>query len=54
MVRHNEHSFKFLQLTDFLHVIQVTLTDIRPDKSIIANAITFILRETVRISKCSK
>ena len=34
MVRHNEHLVKFLQLTDFLHVIQVTLTDIRPEKSI--------------------
>ena len=25
MVRHNEHSMKFLQLTDLLHVLQVTL-----------------------------
>ena len=32
MVRHNEHSIKFLQLTDLLHVLQVTLADIRPDK----------------------
>ena len=34
MVRHNEHSIKFLQLTDLLHVLQRTLADIRPDKSI--------------------
>ena len=27
-------SLKFLQLTDLLHVLQVTLTDIRPDKLI--------------------
>ena len=32
MVRHNEHSIKFLQLTDLLHVLQVTLADIRPDR----------------------
>ena len=25
MVRHNEHSMKFLQLTDLLHLLQVTL-----------------------------
>ena len=31
MVRHNEHSTKFLQLTDLLHVLQITLADIRPD-----------------------
>ena len=78
MVRHNEHSIKFLQLTDLLHVLQITFADIRPDKSIkkerereknvmtklmkallplnplIADAITFIIIETVRISKCSK
>ena len=34
MVRHNEHSTKFLQLTDLLHVLQITLADIRPDMSI--------------------
>ena len=34
MVRHNEHSIKFLQLTDLLHVLQITLADIRPDMSI--------------------
>ena len=27
MVRHNEHSIKFLHLTDLLHVLQVTLAD---------------------------
>ena len=78
MVRHNEHSIKFLQLTDLLRVLHITLADIRPDKSIkkkkkkrknvmtklvkallplnplIVYAITFIIRETVRISKCSK
>ena len=76
MVRHNEHSIKFLQLTDLLHVLQVTFADIRPDKSmqkregkhvmtkltkdllpfnmLIADAITFIIIETVRTSKCSK
>ena len=78
MVRHNEHSIKFLQLTGLLHVLQITLVDIRPDKSIkkkkkekknmmtklmkallllnllIADAITFIIIETVRISKFSK
>ena len=32
MVTQNEHSVKFLQLTDLLHVLQVTLADIRPDK----------------------
>ena len=31
-VRHNEHSIKFLELTDLLHVLQITLGDIRPDK----------------------
>ena len=79
MVRHNEHSIKFLQLTGLLHVLQINLVDIRPDKSIkkktkerkknmmtklmkallplnllIADAITFIIIETVRISKFSK
>ena len=76
MVRHNEHSIKVLQMTDLLHVLQITLADIRPGKSIkktekknlmtklmkallplnppIADAITFIIRETVRISKYSK
>ena len=34
MVRHNEHSIKFLQVTDLLHVLQITSADIRPDKSI--------------------
>ena len=34
MIRHNEHATKFLQLTDLLHVLQVTLADIRPNKSI--------------------
>ena len=29
MVRHNEHLIKFLQLTDLLHVLQITLVDIR-------------------------
>ena len=32
MVRHNEHSITFLQLTDLLHVLQVTLAENRPDK----------------------
>ena len=77
MVRHNEHSIKFLYLNDLLHVLQITFADIRPDKSIkkserkknvmtklmkallplnplIADAITFIIIQTVRISKCSK
>ena len=35
MVKHNEqHSIKFLKLTDLLHVLQITFADIRPDKSI--------------------
>ena len=34
MVRHNEHSIKFLQLIDLLHVLQITFGDIRADKSI--------------------
>ena len=34
---HNEHSVKFLQLTDLLHVLQITLADIRPGKSIICD-----------------
>ena len=77
MVRHNEHSIKFLYLNDLLHVLQITFADIRPDKSIkkserkknvmtklmkallplnplIADTITFIIIQTVRISKCSK
>ena len=74
MARHNEHSIKILQLTDLLHVLQVTLTDIRRDKSIkklrnvmtkvveyllplnplITDAINFMIRETVRISKYLK
>ena len=32
MVKHNEHSIKFLQLTDLLHVLQVTLAENRPGK----------------------
>ena len=31
MARNNENSIKFLQLTDLLHVLQITLADIRPD-----------------------
>ena len=79
MVRHNEHSITFLQLTGLLHVLQINLADIRPDKLIkkekkrdkknvmtkliksllplnllIADAITFIIIETGRISKFSK
>ena len=34
MVRHNEHSITFLQLTGLLHVLQINLADIRPDKLI--------------------
>ena len=34
MVRHNEYSIKFLELTDLLHLLQITFADIRPDKSI--------------------
>ena len=34
MVRHNEHSIKVLQMTDLLHVLQISLADIRPKKSI--------------------
>ena len=34
MVRHNEHSIKFVQLTDLLQVLQLTFADVRPDKSI--------------------
>ena len=34
MIRHNEHSIKFLYLNDLLHVLQITFADIRPDKSI--------------------
>ena len=73
MGRRNEHSTKFLQLTDLLHVLQMILEDIRPGNSIrkkkrknvttklvkallplnrlIADAITFIISETARISK---
>ena len=76
MLRHNEHLIRFLQLTDLVHVLQITLAGIRPDKSIkkkreknvmikhikalsplnllIADVITFIIIEAVRISKCSK
>ena len=79
MVRHNKHSITFLQLTGLLHVLEINLADIRPDKLIkkekkrdkknvmtklikdllplnllIADAITFIIIETVRISKFSK
>ena len=78
MVRYNEHSIKFLQLTGLQHVLQISLADIRPDRSIkkkkkgeknmmtklikgllplnllIADAIIFIIIETVRISKFSK
>ena len=32
LVWHNEHSIKFLQLTELLDVLQVTLADIRPCK----------------------
>lgn len=32
MLRHNEHLSKFLQLTELLHVLQVTLGDVRSDK----------------------
>ena len=32
MVRHNEHSIKFLQLTDLVHVLQIIPADIRPNK----------------------
>ena len=32
MARLNEHSIRFLQLTDLLHVLQVTLPGIRQDK----------------------
>ena len=34
MVRHNEHSIKFLQMTNLLHVLQITFANIRPDKLI--------------------
>ena len=87
MIRHNKLSTKFLQLTDLLYVLQVTLADVKPDKlktrkegtkkkekkenkkgrkcddytcknfvsyPLIADTITFILKETVRISKYSK
>ena len=32
MVGQNSNSIKFLQLTHLLHVLQVTLANIRPDK----------------------
>ena len=32
MLRNNEYSIKFLQLNNLLHVLQVTLTAIRPKK----------------------
>ena len=32
MIRHNKPSTKFLQLTDLLYVLQVTLADVKPDK----------------------
>ena len=88
MIRHNKLSTKFLQLTDLLYVLQVTLADVKPNKAkirkegtkkkkekkenkkgrkcddytcknfvsypLIADTITFILKETVRISKYSK
>ena len=34
LLHFNEHWITFLQLTDLLHVFQVTLADIRPDRSI--------------------
>ena len=34
MVRHNEHSNKFLKQTDLLHLLQINFADIRPGKSI--------------------
>ena len=34
MLRHNEHLIRFLHLTDLVHVLQITLAGIRPDKSI--------------------
>ena len=34
MVTYNEHSIKFLQLTNLLHVLQISLADIGPDSSI--------------------
>ena len=62
MVRHNEHSITFLQLTDLVHVLQVTLADFKPDKLLkskekmwsLKNIRTFVFRETVKILKCSK
>ena len=32
MVRHDEYSIKFLQVTDLFHVLQVTLANIIPSK----------------------
>ena len=40
MVRHNEHSIKVLQLTDLLHVLRISFTDIRQDKSIKKDVMT--------------
>ena len=73
MVRYDEHSIKFLQLTDSLHVLQITLADnsqvnkkkeknvmtklmkaLLPLHPLIADSISFIVTETVRVSKCSK
>ena len=34
LVTHNEHSITFLQLTDLLHMLQVSLAGIRPHKFI--------------------
>ena len=34
LLRFNEHSVAFLQLTDSLYVLEITLADIRPDRSI--------------------
>ena len=33
MIRHNKLSTKFLQLTDLLYVLQVTLADVKPNKA---------------------
>ena len=73
MVRYDEHSIKFLQLTDSLHVLQITLADnsqvnkkkeknvmtklmkaLLPLHPLIADSISFMVTETVRVSKCSK
>ena len=61
-------NIQFLQMTDLLHVLQITFANIRPEKNVMtklmkallplnppkADAITFIIIETVRISKYSK